>query len=125
MKKVIAVLAAGLPVLAFAQTVQTILLVVGNIVNVMIWVVAAIALLVFFWGLVKYIFSGASENAAEGRNLMIWGIVALFVMVSVWGLVRVLSNTFGVQSGGVPILPGSGSGSSGGFGGNVNVNIPF
>ncbi|MEK7477853.1 MAG: pilin [Patescibacteria group bacterium] len=53
------------------------------------------ALVVFFWGMVKYINSLSSEkDKQEGKQLMIWGVVALFVMVSVWGLVNLLQGTF-------------------------------
>jgi len=47
-------------------------------------VIAGLALLVFIWGLVKFIFRvGGDEKAVEdGKNLMKWGLIALFVMVS-------------------------------------------
>ena len=71
---------------------------VGRLVQTATVVVAALALLVFFWGLVKFI-SKAGDQAAieEGRKLMIWGVLALFVMVSVWGILHILQETlFGI-----------------------------
>lgn len=66
----------------------------SNIVDALILMVGAIAMLVFFWGLAKFIFKvGGDEKAVEsGRRLMIWGVIALFVMVSVWGLVRFIQG---------------------------------
>ena len=57
-------------------------------------VIAGLALLVFVWGLVKFIFrAGGDEKAVgDGKNLMKWGLIALFVMVSVWGIIRFMQN---------------------------------
>lgn len=61
--------------------------------------VFAIALLVFVYGVVKYVIAAKdSHDREEGRMFMIYGIIALFVMVSVWGLVAVLANTFNIGS---------------------------
>lgn len=67
---------------------------VGGLLNPLIGVLVAAALLVFFWGLAKFIFRvGGDEKAVEGgKRLMIWGLIALFVMISVWGIVRFMQN---------------------------------
>jgi hypothetical protein len=58
------------------------------------------ALVVFLWGLLKFMSSVDSETAKEsGRRLMVWGIVTLFVMVTVWGLVALLNRLTGVWQG--------------------------
>lgn len=92
-----------LPSLAGAQltNIQTnIITPIGNIINLLIPIVFALAMLYFFWGLAQYILnSGDSGKQEEGRNKMIWGIVALFVMSAVWGLVNFLGTAVGVQSG--------------------------
>lgn len=54
-------------------------------------------LIVFLFGLAKFIFSlGNTEDVEEGKQLMFWGIVALFVAFSFWGLVAILSRTIGM-----------------------------
>ena len=112
MKKLIIPALALMPLVASAQqlgNLRNLLTSIGGLVGLALPIVVAIALLVFFWGLVRFIFSGASETKAEGRSLMIWGIVALFVMVSVWGLVRFLGSAVGIDQGGtvtVPTVPG-------------------
>ena len=116
--------AFSLPMIALAQTVETILQRVGGIINIITIIVVALALLFFLWGLALYIFSGPGEKRDEGRQTMVWGVVALFVMVSVWGLVRVLSNTFGVGAGGTAPIPGvvgTFGGTTGGSGTSVQV----
>lgn len=126
MKKALTFAAAlSLPMLALAQTVETVLQRIMGIINIATFIVVGLALLFFFWGLAKYILGGpGSDDKGAGRNMMIWGIIALFVMVSVWGLVRVLSNTFGIGTGGSPAIPGVGGiGVGGGSGTNVNVGV--
>lgn len=61
--------------------------------------VSGLSLIVFIWGVMKYIWKGDSdESRKKGRQLMIWGIIGLFVMFSVWGLVGVLGKTFKVDT---------------------------
>ncbi len=76
---------------------------IGRIINLLIPIVFALALLYFFWGLAQYILASGDPTAQEsGRNKMIWGIVALFVMASVWGLVRFLGTAIGVNQDAAP-----------------------
>jgi len=98
------------PSAAFAQggdlgNLQDIINGLGNIVDVATPVVVGIALLAFFWGLARYIFSaGDDEKKKEGRNIMIWGVVALFVMIAVWGIVRFIGDALGVTPEQSPVV---------------------
>ncbi len=79
----------------------------GGLVNTLILVVAALALLYFFWGLAKFILNAASEDAQkEGKNIMKWGIVALFVMVSIWGIVRFIGDELKITNNTDLSIPG-------------------
>ncbi len=62
----------------------------GALLNSIIPILITIALIVFFWGLIKYIRSG---KAAGAKDVMIAGLVGLFVMVSVWGIIRLAQDT--------------------------------
>ena len=77
---------------------------VGGLINPLIVILVGVALLVFFWGLAKFIFRvGGDEKAVEGgKRLMGWGLLALFVMLSVWGIIRFMQNALLLP------LPGSG-----------------
>ena len=90
--------ALALPITSFAAlgNIDTLITDVGNIVNKIIPIVFALALLGFFYGLVMYIF-GKEYNKDQAKKTMIWGVVALFVMASVWGLVRFIGNAVGIN----------------------------
>lgn len=65
-------------------------------INSLTVLLSAVALLVFFRGLVSFIAKAGSPGShAEGRALMIWGIVALFLMVSVFGILRLFYSDLG------------------------------
>ncbi len=102
------------PVIALAQvspaSVTTGLLgALGGIsvlLNGLIGVAITLAIVVFFWGLIKYLFVGGAEGKAEGLKIMFYGVVTIFVMISVWGLVELLQYTFGVRGIGSPSTSG-------------------
>jgi FtsH-binding integral membrane protein len=97
-----------LPLVAFAQTPNNLTGLIsfaGDILNRIIPVLIALALVVFFWGLVMYI---VKKKPGEARGVMIAGLLGLFVMVSVWGIIRLAQNTFGVGNAapvGIPQVP--------------------
>ncbi len=70
----------------------------GIVTGILIPLAFALALLYFFWGVAKYINSGAGgEKAAEeGKRVMIWGIVALFIATSIWGIVNFIKSELGL-----------------------------
>ncbi len=103
--------ALALPLVSFAQegslsNLEELVTSIGRIVNLLIPIVFALALLVFFWGLVMYIFA-KEDNKDQAKKTMIWGVVALFVMAAVWGLVAWIGAAVGVDtSGGNQPVPG-------------------
>lgn len=75
---------------------------VRNIADRLIPILVALAVLAFFWFLVRFIWKG-SEDPTERDKMkggMVWSILAIFVMVSVWGLIGLISSITGVQTGG-------------------------
>lgn len=70
----------------------------SGIVNSLIPLLLTIAVVIFLWGLVKYLFKiGGEEGSKGGLQIMLWGVVGLFVMVSLWGLVSLLQQTLNVS----------------------------
>lgn len=104
MKKYFTLILFAIPAIASAQFtgIQGLISRIGTIVEKLIILVAAIALLGFLWGLAKFIFKSGDEGAQEeGKNIMKWGLIALFVMMSVWGIIRWVQDDLGIQRGGV------------------------
>jgi len=113
MKKILTSIALIAPALVFAQGDSDLGNLTGfanqlkNLIDILIPIVFALALLFFLWGLAKYIFAAGDEEAKEkGKQIMIWGIISLFIMASVWGIVAFLQNIFGVSSDVDITLPG-------------------
>jgi len=118
-----------LPLISFAAVLgktDTLLTTAKDIVTkTLIPLVFVLALLFFFWGMAKYIWS-VGDGKDEGKKIMIWGIIALFVMASVWGLVAFLQTEFLGSSGPttvpIPTIGGNGNnGNGGGSGGGGGI----
>ncbi|MDO8548287.1 MAG: hypothetical protein Q7R71_01290 [bacterium] len=72
-----------------------------SFINLLVGVLAALALVVFFWGLVRYLYhSDDSASLKEGRSFMLWGLIALFVLFSLFGILQILNIAF---FGGAPL----------------------
>jgi hypothetical protein len=101
-KTLIAVALYVFPAVVFAQTagnnLASLISFAGDMLNRLIPVLIAAALVIFFWGLVQYI-----RTHKGGKEVMIAGLVGLFIMVSVWGIIRIAQNTLGVSNQGTDI----------------------
>lgn len=66
------------------------------IIDPLIFLMLALGMLVFMWGIVEFI-SGADneEKVTQGKQHMVWGIIGIFIMLSAWGILRVICNTIG------------------------------
>ncbi len=94
-----------LPALTSAVGLLDTLVTVNRFLNGLIGVIITIAIIVFFWGLVKYLTTIGGEGKAEGLQIMMYGLVAIFVMVSIWGLINLLQNTFQISGQNQAIIP--------------------
>lgn len=75
-----------------------------DILKMVIPLIVGFGILLFFWGLVKFINrAGDVKSHDDGRTMMIWGIIGLFVMVSLWGILQFLGDQFGFADGGTAI----------------------
>src|SRR3989344_3280203 len=92
-----------LPTLASAKALLDTLALVSSFLNALIGVFITIAIVVFFWGLIRYLVS-VGEEKSEGLQIMFYGVIAIFVMVSLWGIIRLLQTTFKVTDNN-PVIP--------------------
>lgn len=60
------------------------------------------AVMVFSWGVVKFIASASQggEAVKKAKGILVWGIVGMAVMASIVGLITFLQLFFGVEGGG-------------------------
>lgn len=92
--------AGTVPLVVSAQNMTWVNSVAGQLLAIfdkLVVLLVALALLIFIYGIVKFILvSGDEESHEEGRRRMAWGVIALFVIMSVWGLVHLLSTLAGI-----------------------------
>lgn len=78
---------------------------VASLIPIMI----GLAIVVFAWGLIQYIWAGSDDLKTKGRSMMIWGVVAIAVLVSIWGIVALLQDITGTDGGSnvtIPVVTG-------------------
>ena len=105
-KKVVTVGAAValiLPSIAAAATLADTFKTVSDLINMLVPIILALAIVFFLWGVLMYV-TKAGEEKDAARDQMLWGIIAIAVMVSIWGLVGILRNTFQVTDN-TPLVP--------------------
>lgn len=79
-------------------------LIIKNILDPVIILLLALALVYFMWGVLLYVNKGSEGgDRTKGIQMMSYGILAIFVMVSVWGLVYILINTFDLNNAKPPV----------------------
>src|SRR5437868_3823105 len=90
----------ALHLLAFAaplDNVRALVTTLGNIIGSLIPILIALAMVVFFWGLVRYIWGTKGvPSHDEGKKIMIAGLVGLFIMVAVWGIILFAGQALGI-----------------------------
>lgn len=68
------------------------------ILNPLIRLMFAVAIVVFLWGVFGYIKNADSpEERKKGTQHIIWGLVGLFIMVAVITILDIALNTFGIK----------------------------
>jgi membrane protein DedA with SNARE-associated domain len=62
-----------------------------NIVNPALYLFMAVAMVVFIWGMLTYLYGEVpTDKHEEGQKRMIWGAVGLAIMVCAAGIVKLL-----------------------------------
>ena len=91
------------PLLTFAQansnfsSLQSAINSIAGLVQTAIPVLIAVAVLVFIFGVVKFIVNaGNEEERGKGVKFIIYGLIGLFVIFSLFALINILQSTFGL-----------------------------
>ncbi len=110
MKKLlgIAAIAFFIPLLVFAQNstgfqgvqvftnFENLIQTIGNIISDLVPILVTLAIVVFFIGLIQYIFK--PDDKEKSKKTMFAGIVSIFIMVSLWGIITLMQNVFGISN---------------------------
>jgi hypothetical protein len=77
----------------FAQWVNSIV----AIFNSLIALLGSIAIVIFFIGLLRFIFkSDDARGRAAGRSMILWGLVSLFVLFTLGGIIQFVKSNLGL-----------------------------
>lgn len=69
------------------------------IINPLIILLFALAVVYFVYGLVKYLLSPDNEEVRKSsKQHMLWGIIGMFIMVAVFGIMGLILNTLEVKN---------------------------
>jgi len=67
-----------------------------NIVNPLITLMVAIAVLYFLWGVFQFVRNAeSSEERKKGGMNMFWGAIGLFIMATAYGILNLILGTIG------------------------------
>ena len=67
------------------------------ILNPLITLGFAVAMVVFLWGIFEFIRNPAdAENRKTGQKNIMWGLIGLVIMFSAFGIIKIILATFGL-----------------------------
>lgn len=73
-----------------------------SFVTTLVPILMGCAVVVFFWGVVKFVAHAGDEKAVEeGKQLIIWGLIGIFVIVALWGFVGYIQQSLGLDFGAI------------------------
>ncbi|MFA6251688.1 MAG: hypothetical protein WC603_03635 [Candidatus Paceibacterota bacterium] len=78
-------------------SVATLMMSINRVViNPIIILIFALAVVIFVYGLIKYLLSPDNEEVRKSsKSHMLWGVVGMFIMVAVFGIMNIILNTIG------------------------------
>ncbi len=86
------------PNIAYASFDSFLTNVNNMIVNPIIEVMFAVALVFFLWGVVEFMMNQQNdEKRTQGKMHMLWGIVGIAIMFGVFAIMNLIINTLGVD----------------------------
>ena len=113
MKKYLFITVLFIPVLTYAfdlknSTVGGVIAYVIELLNLLVPILVAGALVLFFWGLSRFVISAGNEaELKKGKDFMVWGILALFILFSYNAIISIFGDELEIgNTSSYPFLPG-------------------
>ncbi|QQR50051.1 hypothetical protein IPF86_03120 [Candidatus Nomurabacteria bacterium] len=73
------------------------------ILNPLIILMFAVALVYFMYGVVEFLANSTSEDARKtGKAHMLYGVIGMFIMIAVYAIMNIIVNTLGVTNINIP-----------------------
>ena len=70
------------------------------IVNPLIYLLFAIAVVFFLYGVVEFLMNGENEEKrTTGKQHMLWGVIGLTIMIGVFAIIKLALDTFNLGDG--------------------------
>jgi uncharacterized membrane protein HdeD (DUF308 family) len=67
------------------------------IINPLILLLFALALVYFLWGVFEFLLNADNEEKrSAGKSHMLYGIIGLTIMIGVWTILSIIMNTFNI-----------------------------
>jgi len=63
-----------------------------SVINLLVALLGTLALVVFIWGGVRYLFKSEDSHKQAQKEFLGWSLVALFVLVSVFGILQIVQG---------------------------------
>jgi uncharacterized membrane protein YidH (DUF202 family) len=67
------------------------------IINPLINLLFAVAIVIFLYGVLEFLLNQDSdEKKTAGKSHMLWGVIGITIMIGVWAILGIIINTFGI-----------------------------
>lgn len=67
------------------------------IINPIIMLLFALAVVYFLWGLFEFLSNTENEEKRTiGKSHMLYGVIGIFIMIAVWSILSVIMNTLNI-----------------------------
>lgn len=74
------------------MTLATLVSQIINVINVLVALLGSVALVIFLFGAVRYLFKSDDVGKRAQKEFLGWSLVALFLIVSVFGILQLLQS---------------------------------
>jgi hypothetical protein len=99
----IAIFTVFYPSTTYAVTLRGYLTPIIDFLDTLFPLLIGIAMIVFFWGVIKYLYAGPNEDLKKSsKRVLVAGIIGLFVVVSLGGIVKLVTDMLNLDNSSPP-----------------------